>query len=66
MQRQRTRSDFSQPENKRAVAFHHSNSMASVASKASEGKSRKNADKPTTLAVQIAYDKQMKRKNDNL
>ena len=62
MQRQATRSDFSQAENKRTITYHHSNSMASVGSKASESKSRKNRDKPTTVEVQMAYDKQMKRK----
>ena len=66
MQRQGTRSDFSQAENKKTIAFYHSNSMASVGSKASESKSRKNRDKPTSIEVQMAYDKQMKRKSNYL
>ena len=63
---QRQRSDFSQfSDHPKKIAFHHSASMASVASEGS--KSRKNQDKqPTSVAAKLTYERHMKRKLDDL
>jgi len=64
MQRQRTRSDYSQPTDnlKKTISLNKQGSMASITSEGA--KSRKNQVQPTSAAAKRTYEKNMKHFND--